>query len=96
VTIQTAEFDGLGRRMSKRDQHGSVNMVTNAGGYAQTVVYCYGGQRIIEMRNDSGMMVSRRVGGPGLQTCGTDDTGIDSPTSEEVATQPHGSCARRL
>jgi len=44
----------------------------------KTEVYLYDGQRIIEVRNGSGMIVSRRVGGLGLQTWGTDDTGIDS------------------
>jgi len=44
----------------------------------KTEVYLVDGQRIIEMRKGSGMMVSRRVGGPGLQTWGTEETGIDS------------------
>jgi len=65
-----------GRRIKKT--------VTNSGDYDKTEVYLFDGQGTIETRNGSGTMVSPRVGGPGLPTWGTDDTGIDSPASEEV------------
>ena len=40
TTIQTAEFDGLGRRMKKA--------VTRAGEYDTTEVYFYDGQQIVD------------------------------------------------
>ncbi len=40
VTIQTAEFDGLGRRIKK--------VVTKSGEYEKTEVYYYDGQKIID------------------------------------------------
>lgn len=40
VTVQTAEFDGLGHRMEKA--------VTNSGDYEETAVYLYDGYKIIK------------------------------------------------
>jgi len=55
VTIQTSEFDALGRRIKK--------VVTNAGDYNKTEVYFYDGQRIIQINNGSGNMVQQFIHG---------------------------------
>jgi len=55
VTFQTAEFDGLGRRMKKT--------VTNSGDLEGTVVYYYDGQRIIETRDGSGNLAQQFIHG---------------------------------
>jgi RHS repeat-associated protein len=55
VTIQTAEFDALGRRIKK--------VVSHAGEYDKTVVYLYDGQKIIEIRNGSNAMVQQFIHG---------------------------------
>ncbi len=55
VTIQTAEFDATGRRIKK--------VVTKSGGFDDTVVYFYDGQKICETRNGSGNMVQQFIHG---------------------------------
>ncbi len=53
--FQTAEFDGLGRRIKK--------VVTNAGDYEKTEVYFYDGQRIVQTNNGSGAVVQQFIHG---------------------------------
>jgi RHS repeat-associated protein len=53
LTIQTAEFDGTGRRIKK--------VVTNSGEFDGTTVYFYNGSQILETRNGSGNMVQQWV-----------------------------------
>jgi RHS repeat-associated protein len=55
VTIQTAEFDALGRRIKK--------VVSKSGEYDKTEVYLYDGQKIIEIRNGSNAMVQQFIHG---------------------------------
>ncbi len=55
ATIQTAEFDAMGRRMKK--------VVANSGDYEQTVLYLYDGQKIIETRDGSNNMVQQFIHG---------------------------------
>jgi hypothetical protein len=55
VTIQTAEFDGKGRRMKKT--------ISNSGDLAGTTVYFYEGQKICETRDGSGNMVAQFIHG---------------------------------
>ena len=55
ITIQTAEFDGLGRRMKK--------VVTNSGDYNKTEVYLYNGHKIIETRDGSNNVVTQFIHG---------------------------------
>lgn len=55
VTIQTAEFDGTGRRMKK--------VVSNAGDLDSTTVYLYDGWKICETRNGSGDVVQQFIHG---------------------------------
>jgi RHS repeat-associated protein len=55
VTIQTAEFDGKGRRMKKT--------ISNSGDLAGTTVYFYVGQKICESRDGSGNMVAQFIHG---------------------------------
>jgi len=54
-TFQTANFDGLGRRMKKA--------VTNSGDQDATVVYLYDGQKIIQANDGSGNMVQQFIHG---------------------------------
>jgi len=51
VVIQSAEFDGLGRRVQK--------VVTNSGDLDGTIVYLYNGHQIIETRDGSGNVESQ-------------------------------------
>jgi len=51
VVIQSAEFDGLGRRITKT--------VTNSGELDGTIVYFYNGHQIIETRDGSGNVESQ-------------------------------------
>jgi RHS repeat-associated protein len=55
VTYQTANFDGLGRRIKK--------VVANSGDLDGTTVFYYDGQGIIETRDGSGNLVSQFVRG---------------------------------
>jgi RHS repeat-associated protein len=55
VTYQTANFDGLGRRIRKD--------VANSGDLDGTTVFYYDGQKIIETRDGSGNLVSQFVRG---------------------------------
>ncbi|MEK6674024.1 MAG: hypothetical protein AABZ47_00045, partial [Planctomycetota bacterium] len=55
TTIQTAEFDGLGRRIKK--------VVSNSGEFDGTVVYFYDGQKIVETRNGSGNVYQQFIHG---------------------------------
>jgi len=55
VTIQTAEFDGQGRRIKK--------VVTNSYEHDGTFVYFYDGHKIIEVRNGSGSVVQQFIHG---------------------------------
>jgi hypothetical protein len=55
VTYQTANFDGLGRRIKKD--------VANSGDLDGTTVFYYDGQGIIETRDGSGNLVSQFVRG---------------------------------
>jgi hypothetical protein len=55
VTIQTAEFDGLGRRIKKT--------VASSGDLDGTTVYFYEGQKICETRDGSGNMVAQFIHG---------------------------------
>jgi len=55
TTIQTATFDGLGRRIKKT--------VTNAGDLDGTFVYYYNSQRIIEVRDGSGNVLQQAYHG---------------------------------
>ncbi|MEK6675465.1 MAG: RHS repeat-associated core domain-containing protein, partial [Planctomycetota bacterium] len=55
ATIQTAEFDGVGRRIEK--------IVSNTGTFDATWRYFYDGQKIIETRNGSGDMVQQFIHG---------------------------------
>jgi len=55
VTFQTANFDGLGRRMKK--------VVTNSGDQDATVVYLYDGQKIIQANDGSDNMVQQFIHG---------------------------------
>jgi RHS repeat-associated protein len=55
VTLQEAEFDGLGRRIKK--------VVTNSGEYDGTEVYLYDGHRIIEVRDGSSNVTKQFVYG---------------------------------
>jgi len=55
ITVQTANFDGLGRRMKKA--------VTNSGDQDATVVYLYDGQKIIQANDGSGNMVQQFIHG---------------------------------
>ena len=55
VTIHTARYDGLGRRVRK--------VVTNAGVQDGTTVFYYEGQKIIETRDGSGNMVMQAIHG---------------------------------
>jgi RHS repeat-associated protein len=55
LTIQTAEFDGSGRRIKK--------VVSNSGSLDATWVYFYDGQKIIETRDGSGNMVQQFIHG---------------------------------
>ncbi len=53
--IQTAEFDGTGRRMKK--------VVTNSGDLDRTVVYLYDGWKICETQDGSDNMVQQFIHG---------------------------------
>jgi RHS repeat-associated protein len=55
VTIQTAEFDGVGRRIKKT--------VAGSGDLDGTTVYFYEGQKICETRDGSGNMVAQFIHG---------------------------------
>ncbi|MGB2985535.1 MAG: hypothetical protein WBE26_06590, partial [Phycisphaerae bacterium] len=55
VTIQTAEFDGIGRRLKK--------VTSNSGDYGGAVVYLYDSQKIIETRNGSGNLYQQAIHG---------------------------------
>jgi RHS repeat-associated protein len=55
VTVQWAQFDGLGRRLWK--------VVTNSGPHDGTVVYYYDGQRIIQTTDGSENMVQQFIHG---------------------------------
>jgi RHS repeat-associated protein len=55
VTIQTADFDALGRRIKK--------VAANSGDNNQNLVYYYDGQKIIEIRNGSNAMVQQFIHG---------------------------------
>jgi hypothetical protein len=55
VTYQTANFDGLGRRIKK--------VVASSGDLDGTTVFYYDGQRIVETRDGSGNLVSQFVRG---------------------------------
>ena len=55
VTFQTAEFDALGRRISKT--------VTNSGDFDGTFKYNYDGQRIVQVNNGSNAMVQQFIHG---------------------------------
>ncbi len=55
VVIQTAEFDGLGRRIKK--------VVTNSGDLDGTVIYLYDGWQIIETWNGSQQMEQQFIWG---------------------------------
>jgi RHS repeat-associated protein len=55
VTLQTAKFDGLGRRIKK--------VVTSSGDFDKTEVYFYDGQRIVQINNGSGAMVQQFIHG---------------------------------
>jgi len=54
-TFQTAEFDGLGRRIKK--------VVTNAGDLETTTAHYYNGQQIIETRDGSNNVVQQFIHG---------------------------------
>ncbi len=51
VTIQTSEFDAIGRRIKK--------VVAKSGLYNTTEVYFFDGQRICQINNGSGTMVQQ-------------------------------------
>ncbi len=55
VTIQTAEYDGIGRRMKK--------VVTNSGDLDGTVVYFYDGWKICETRDGSNNVYQQFIHG---------------------------------
>jgi RHS repeat-associated protein len=55
VTLQTAKFDGLGRRIKK--------VVTSSGDFDKTEVYFYDGQQIVQINNGSGAMVQQFIHG---------------------------------
>jgi RHS repeat-associated protein len=55
ATVQTAEFDALGRRIKK--------VVTNSGDFDGTVVYLYDAQKIIETRPGSGNLYQQFIHG---------------------------------
>ena len=55
VTLQTAEYDGKGRRMKK--------VVTKSGPLDSTVVYLYDGWKICETQNGSDVMVQQFIHG---------------------------------
>ena len=55
VTFQTAEFDGIDRRIKK--------VVTNSGDQDGTAVYLYDGWKIIETRDGSGNLYQQFIHG---------------------------------
>jgi hypothetical protein len=55
ATIQTAEFDALGRRIKKT--------VSNSGNLDGTVVYLYDGNKIVETRDGSGTLYQQFIHG---------------------------------
>ena len=55
VTLQTAEFDGKGRRIK--------NVVTNSGDFDRTEVYLWDGWKLCETRDGSANVVQQFIHG---------------------------------